>query len=539
MKTLLITILVHFSIFCFASTIEKMTLEEKIGQLLIIHFNGEKANEEARKLIQKVYVGGVIYYNWANGLYSPEQVLRLSLDLQKYSSQNRNPIPLFISVDQEGGAVARLTKGFTIFPGNRALGRTEDENLAEQCAYAIGQELRAVGVNFNFAPVVDVHTNSHNPIVGIRAFSHLPNVVTSFAKSVIQGYHKAGMIVSLKHFPGLGDVEADPHQNLPIIKKTKQQLQNIEFFPFKELIDQADSVMTSHIIVPSIDPIHCATLSKKMLDILRNEIGFDGIIISDSLVMEGLLKNCSSVDDAAIQALNAGCDILILGGKQLIGTHKDFELTLTDVERIHHSLVGAVKNGLILEKRVDEAVQRILNIKNKYNISLMNAKEEELSCSVNTKEHNLLAKKVASLALESSKNKIAFSTPIHQQKIAIFAPDIIEESIKQTSLLHLGKENTSLFFEGLNPSNTEIQAINAIAEKAELIIFCSYNAWENSSQATLIHSLMKEKKILIVIPLKDPLDATLFPQADLILSTFSPTSPSIQAACDYLCKISE
>lgn len=535
---IIMAVLTCFSLACFAShSNTEMTLEEKVGQLLMVHFNGEIANEEAKTLIQKVHVGGFIYYNWANGLSSPEQVLRLSSDLQKLSAQNRISIPLFIAVDQEGGLVARLTKGFTIFPGNKALAMTNDYELAEQSAFAMGQELNAVGVNFNLSPVVDVNCNARNPVIGIRSFGSSTDIVIPLAKNAIQGYHRAGIITSLKHFPGHGDVEVDSHQDLPVIKKSKQQLQNIELLPFKELSSIADTVMTAHLIVPSIDPINCATLSKNVLDILRNEIGFEGVIISDSLVMEGLLKNCASIDDAAIRALNAGCDILLLGGRQLVGAHANLELTVGDVARIHQVLVDAVKNGLISEKRLDEAVQRILNLKNKYDLSLREDKKRNLRFLVNTPENNLLAKKIASLALTITENK-TISTPLPECKIAVFAPEIVGESIRQTTLLKLGKETSSQFFKGLNPSEEEIKTVSEMAEKADFLIFCSYNAWKSNSQASLIQSLSEGKKPLAIITLRDPLDATLFPRADLILTTFSPTIPSIQAACECLCEIS-
>lgn len=534
---IMMAVLTCFSFSCLASypNAEMMTLEEKIGQLLMVHFNGETANEEAKTLIQKAHVGGFIYYNWANGLNSPEQVLCLSSSLQKLSDQNRIPIPLFIAVDQEGGLVARLTKGFTIFPGNKALGMTSNYELAEQSAFAIGQELNAVGVNFNLSPVVDVNCNPRNPVIGIRSFGSSTDIVIPFAKNAIQGYHRAGIITSLKHFPGHGDVEVDSHQDLPVIKKSKQQLQNVELLPFKELSSLSDTIMTAHVVVPSIDPINCATLSKNVLDILRDEIGFEGVIISDSLVMEGLLKNCSSIDDAAIKALKAGCDILMLGGKKLIGAHTDLELTIADVERIHKSLVEAVKTGLISEKRVNQAVQRILNLKNKYNLSLTE-ETKNLRFLVNTPENNFLAKKIASFALKITENKM-ISTPLPESKIAIFAPEIVEDSIRQTSLLKLGEETYLQFFKRLSPSDEEIKAANAVAEKADLLIFCSYNAWKNSSQASLIQSLSEGKKPLVILSLSDPLDATLFPQASLILTTHSPTVPSIQAACERLCEI--
>lgn len=353
-----------FSLF-FPVSLPELTLEEKVGQLLMTQFHGTTVNEDAEILVNQLHIGGIIYYNWSNSLHSPEQVLQLSTGLQKLATQNRLQIPLLIAVDQEGGLVARLTNGFTIFPGNRALGMTGNPDLAEKCALAMEEELRAVGVNMNLAPVVDVNTNPNNPVIGIRSFGDSTDVVIPFAQSALQGYHKAGIITALKHFPGHGDVHIDSHEDLPILHKSKQQLQDLELLPFAALAGQADTIMTAHIMVPSIDSVHCATLSKNILDILRDEIGFKGVIITDSLVMEGVLKNCSSVDEAAICAFNAGCDILLLGGKQLVNGHQ-IELTVKDMTRIHQSLVNAVKQGRISESRLNQAVESILQLKQKY-----------------------------------------------------------------------------------------------------------------------------------------------------------------------------
>jgi beta-N-acetylhexosaminidase len=533
LKTILLTLLANFSMAGFATNISEMTLEEKVGQLLMVHFTGEQANEEAQALIQKVHVGGIIYYNWANGLYSPEQVLNLSKGLQKLASQNRNPIPLLIATDQEGGVVARLTKGFTIFPGNKALGITGKEELAEQSAFAMGQELRAVGINFNLAPVVDVNSNPRNPIIGVRAFGDTTDVVIPFANRAVRGYHKAGIIISLKHFPGHGDVEVDSHQDLPIINKNKQQLQKVELLPFSELAGQADTIMTAHVMVPSIDPVNCATLSSELLNILRKEIGYNGVIITDSLVMEGLLKNCASVDDAAIRAFNAGCDIILLGGKQISGAHVNLELTVSDVERVHQSLVNAVKSGRITSDRLEEAVQRILALKSKYDLKI-NKQDEDLKPVVNSSEHQVLAKKIASLALrvtESENNK--HFAPIQNHEVVVIAPKLVQGAINETSLLKLGKKTHTLFFSELNPSDEEIEAANQLAKEADVVIFCSYNAWKNQAQGYLVESLAKHNKPTIIIALRETTHSTLL-SGDLVITTFSPTTPSIQAASAFI-----
>lgn len=521
-----------FASSCFAYSIKDLSVEEKVGQLLIAHFNGEIANQDAKSLVQDVHVGGIIYYNWANTLSSPQQVRNLSIELQQLAKANSHPIPLFIAVDQEGGVVARLTQGFTVFPGNKALAMTNDSQLAEKSAFAIGNELKAVGVNMNFSPVVDINCNPRNPVIGVRSFGEFPHVVLEFAKQAIAGYHKAGIITCLKHYPGHGDVGVDSHEDLPVVKKTKDQLWHNELLPFLQLASEADTIMTAHIMLPDLDAKNCATLSKTILDIVRNEMGFNRPIISDSLIMEGVVKKCASIDDAAIRAINAGCDILILGGKQLVGSNANFELTVADVKRIHKSLVSAVQNGQISEKRLNQAVERILALKNSYSLST-EPSSTDLS-SVNSKANQLLAKTIASLAIKTIENKSLSATTLEQSHIVLFAPVVVKDTINQTTLPQLGLDTRCLFFNQLNPSEDEIKAAAELAKKADLILFCSYNAWKNSAQAALIDILLNSDKPMALIALRDPLDAYLFPKADIVISTFSPTAPSIEAAANRL-----
>jgi len=350
---------------CFGFDIQGMSVEEKVGQVLMVHFHGDVANDEARALVQDTKVGGIIYYNWSNGLHSPEQVRALSAGLQILAEKNRTSIPLLIAVDQEGGVVSRLNHGFSRFPGNKAIAMTGDPNLAEKAMQITGQELRAVGINMNLAPVVDVNSNPRNPVIGARSFGDLPETVVAFGEKALQGLSKAQVISTLKHFPGHGDV-TDSHEDLPILRKSKEELEKVELFPFAKLESSADAIMTAHILVPALDEENCTTLSKKSLNYLRDVIGFQGVIVTDSLVMAGVLKQCGTVDEAAIGALNAGCDLLILGGKLLSGELSGFELTVEDVQRVYRSIVQAVKEGRISEERLDGAVSKILTLKNRF-----------------------------------------------------------------------------------------------------------------------------------------------------------------------------
>jgi beta-N-acetylhexosaminidase len=475
------------------------------------------------------------YYNWANGLHSSSQVQLLSSELQNLSKNTQESIPLFIAVDQEGGVVARLNKGFTEFPGNKALGETQNPDLAEFAAFVMGQELKAVGVNFNLAPVVDVNINPRNPVIGIRSFGNNPEEVSVFGEKALKGYRRAGIIATLKHFPGHGDVEIDSHEDLPIIHKSIEELSQVELLPFARLATAAEVIMTAHLLVPSLDRENCSTLSEVTLNLLKKNMGFQGIIISDSLVMDGVLKKCHTIDEAAIQALNAGCDILLLGGKLLTGGHV-LELTVSDIQRIHSAIVEAVKYGRVKEERLNEATTKILALKKRYLTSKITESKADLSLLVDTPKHKAIAKKIADLALNVSKHNIQFILSLAQKKIYIFSPQILEGAINKSSFNKIGKETHITYYQGLDPTEKEIAAAMQIAVNADIILVCSYNAWKNPNQAALIQSLQNTSKPLILLVTRDPLDASLFKNATLVFHTYSPSSISLETVFEYLTK---
>lgn len=522
-------ILANLFLSCFP-LLSEMSLEQKVGQLFMVQFHGEEANEDARILIQETKVGGIIYYNWCNGLYSPAQVKTLSASLQTLTQSNPHPIPLFIATDQEGGVVARLQSGFTVFPGNRALGETDNPSLAKEAAFATGTELQAVGINMNLAPVVDINNNPRNPVIGIRSFGERAETVLLFAEQALSGYQQAHIIVTLKHFPGHGDTTLDSHENLPIVHKSKEKLEQMELLPFTKLTDRADAIMTAHILVPAFDTKYCSTLSERTLNYLRQILGFRGVIVSDSLVMEGILKQCDTVDEAAILALNAGCDLLILGGKLLIDKQTGFELKVPDINRIHKSVVRAIEEGRLSQAKIDQSVERILTLKKRY-LSFENATKV-----IDATAHRAIAEKIASLAIKIIQKEPHSVPPLHEKHIAVVVPKLLQNSISQTALLNLGQSTNVHYFSDLNPSQEEIEDAKRAAATADVLLICAYNAWKNPSQTSLIQFLLDLKKTSILLVTRDPLDADLFPTADLIFKSFSPTSPSFQVICDQLKK---
>lgn len=404
MKAINIFLLFFISFSCraFSFDLETLTLEEKVGQLLMVFFKGEAVNEDAKLLINQAHVGGIIYYQWANGLHSPQQIQTLSNGLQQLARESKHRIPLLISLDYEGGVVKRLSTGFTSFPGNRALGTISNVSLAEACFTAMSRELMAVGINMNLAPVVDVSSPS-NPILGARSFGSSPQLVAELGWACLEGHRKNNVIASLKHFPGYGDVTIDPHLGLPVVAKSVKQLEQTELYPFRALAEYADAIMTAHIFMPALDDQSCATLSSPIIEgILRKQYGFDGVIVTDSLVMEALVSKCSTIEEAAICAFEAGHDILLFGGKML-GQKDVRDLTASDILNIHHFLVQAVKSGRIPEERLNASVGRILKLKEKYQLFIRkDPTPSDIEINVNTSNHQKLSKLIAESAEEIS-----------------------------------------------------------------------------------------------------------------------------------------
>jgi beta-N-acetylhexosaminidase len=373
-----------FAIFlfgCASLLANPLSVEQKIGQLLMTNFIGQQVNDDAKRLIDEAHVGGIIYYKDSNRLKSPEQVQNISNQLQQYS-----PLPLFIAIDQEGGAKNRLTEGFTVFPSQHDLRKTGKLEYVESAAYMTGQQLRAVGINFILGPVVDVNVNPNNPVIGPRSFGDNPEQVACFGKAALNGYARAGILSVLKHFPGHGDVTVDSHYDLPVVDKTRAELEKVELFPFTQLAESADGIMTCHLLIPALDPVDCATVSVPILQgLLRGEMGYDGLIVSDSLMMKGVLKQCGSLEKAAERAILAGCDLLIIGDNAE-------ECTVDHIIRVHRHLVEAVKQGRISENRLDHAVARILALKSR--IKQLFHDSEQIAQQVNTLEQQQLAEQI-------------------------------------------------------------------------------------------------------------------------------------------------
>ncbi len=394
-KKLMLLASASFIFFSNSIHAKTLSLNEKIGQLLIVSCPSNDTLTECKHLIHDLHVGGFIYYSWINPLQAKDELKKLTQELQKQALSTRHQIPLFISIDQEGGVVSRLSGDFTLFPGNFALGKTNDIRLCHKTALAMAHEMRYAGINLNFSPVVDINCDKTTPYTGFRSFGSDTKKVVQFASTMLKGFRKKGLLGTLKHFPGIGSVKTDSHIETPVISKSLEDLKKQDFIPFKQLKNEADFIMTSHVLCPSLDEENPVTISKKALDYLKKEIGYKGLIISDSLTMDGLLKQGLTIELAAVKAFNAGCDLLLIGGKML-NNGQNTHLSLQEVKKIHQALVNAVLDNTISEERLNEALGKISACKAKLTISEVT--------DFKIQEHEKISQKISRKAIFSQFN---------------------------------------------------------------------------------------------------------------------------------------
>lgn len=328
--------------------INEMTLDEKIGQMVLSGFNGTDFNGELDTLINDLKVGGVILFS--RNIEDSKQLKKLNLDIEE---ANKN-IPVFISIDEEGGRVNRLAKNIKRFESAKSIGDKGDIKYAYENGKKIGKTLKAYKINMNFAPVLDIYSNSKNTVIGDRAFGNNEKIVETMGIATMQGLKDEDVIPVIKHFPGHGDTEVDSHIGLPVVEKSIDQLYDFELVPFKKAIESgADAVMVSHILMKQIDDKNPATLSYNLItEILRNDMKFSNVIITDDMCMKAI-TNRLSVEEASIKSIKAGSDIILIGS--------DIGKTKSVIEKIKL----AVERNEISEKRIDESVYRILKLKQK------------------------------------------------------------------------------------------------------------------------------------------------------------------------------
>jgi beta-N-acetylhexosaminidase len=506
-------------------TLAKMSLEQKVGQVFMLGFVGTSLNDSNRALVQGLHLGGVTLF--ARNIDSALQVAQLDAELQTIA----DPVPLFISVDQEGGLVVRVTDGASILPGNMALGATGDSSLARRVAEASASELLAMGINMDLAPVVDVNTNPLNPVIGVRSFGSDVNLVSEFGAQTVRGLQSSGVSAVGKHFPGHGDTDVDSHRDLPVVTHTLDRLQSLELLPFRAAMQAGvDGIMTAHVYLPAIESQADlpATLSKTVLtDLLREQLGYSGLILTDALDMDAIKKDRSAAE-AAVEAFEAGADMLLIAG-----INADDRAKLADGPP---ALLAAVKLGRVSEARLDTSVLRILEVKARRGIlpGAESAPTAPAASVLNSPEHRALsldvARKAATLQRDTG-NLLPLSAA---QRVLVVVPDAPTRSLVQDDEFLSGSLLGAV--RQFAPSADGASARSAVdaARNADVIVLGTLDLAQSSDQQALARALASTGKPVIGVGLRGPYDAAALPEIGTFLTVYGDRPVHLQAAAEAL-----
>ncbi|MGA6165664.1 glycoside hydrolase family 3 protein [Amycolatopsis magusensis] len=492
-----------------------MTLEQKVGQLFVADVWGKSADEvhsgnqtkygvgTAAEVVEKFGVGGVIYFNnpGTDNIDDPVQLAKFSNGLQRAALGSNARLPLILSIDQEGGRVTRLGKPATEFPSSMAIGAGRSTEDAKRLATINGHELRAVGISQNFAPDADINSNHLNPVIGSRSFSADPALASSLVTAEIDGYQRSGratetVSTAAKHFPGHGDAAEDSHTGLPQIDRTEQEWREIDLPPFQAAIDAgADSIMTAHITVPSLDPSgNPATLSKPIMgDLLRGELGYRGVVVTDSLQMAGVRK-LHPDHEIPVLALEAGVD------QMLMPPHLDVAI---------NGVLDAVESGRITEDRINESVIRILKLKLKRGVfAKPMADVNAVAGKVGTPQHLADVQALTDRTTTVLRNDANLLPLQHPGKVLVTGwnrPDYPGYGAEPVAALAKALGATGLST-GTSPNaDTVAKAVQA-ANAADTVIVLTSGLRTSANQANLVKSLLATGKPVIAVGVQEPYD---------------------------------
>ena len=510
--------------------IESMTLSQKIGQMFVVGLGGTTMPNDLSSAIENYNFGNVIYmaYNVTN----PNTLSKMSDDIQNKMLKENN-VPGFITIDQEGGRVIRLTNGGTHFISNMALAATNDINNGYLEGQAIGKELRNYGINCDFAPVLDVNNNPENPIIGIRSYSDNPVLVSLFGNKMIDGLQEANVMACSKHFPGHGNTSVDSHYGLPKITSSYDELYQTELAPFISAIANGiDSIMTTHIIFSAIDEVYPATLSEKVLtDLLRKELGFNGIIYTDGMEMGAVTSNFGGHDKTAVLAVKAGVDILTY-------------TSINNPKTAHKALMDAVKSGEISEERINESVRRILLKKLKYglldncyakneNINQLLKDNEKLNNDFAIRgltqvkgEFNGLDKSLSTLLI-SPTSSYSLGDGLESNSFANYAYNYLKDN---------GHKNLKYLTVDKNITSSQQSEILNIYKNYDQVVIAMSNVKTSGYNDTikLINTLTQNHKNVIVIALDTPYDLLSYNNVTNYICVYGYQKASVIALSKYL-----
>ncbi len=524
------------------TTIASMTTEEKVGQMFMLAFAADQM-DAARALMEEHLVGGA--YIGDDNVPTAAAAGALCNKLQSFAANTRLGIPLLLGCDQEG-TWSVMTAESAMGPGNMALGATGDPQRAYDMYGVIARETSAVGLNVVLGPAADCNSNPHNSIIGMRSFGEKPELVARMTAAAVRGLQDNGSVATLKHFPGHGDTRLDSHRGLPTVTRNRDELNKIDLKPFAAGIEAgAKIIMTSHIIFSGLDSERPATLSPVILgDLLRGELGFEGMIVSDSMNMHSMKRNYDPAD-AAIQGFKAGVDLMMLAEE-----HYDHDAGryLANQRALIRAVIRAVDEGVISAERVDEALRRVLRLKRDAGFSTAPLPE---SASVGGDDHRAIELRAARSAVSVLRNRKRL-LPINSA-----APITVVNTSKRSAYDVLTKTR------GIGPNQAKpafdvfADALAANCKRLRLIAAEDFDVdaipsagaliavtenytlpgmdFDQSLQAQIVRALRQAAgDRLIVVALRDPYELANFPDIGTYLCAFSFRPCAAQAAAEVL-----
>ena len=522
--------------------ISEMTTQEKLAQMMIVALRSDLSNEKTATEIDRDYAemltkydfGGILLF--AGNVVDPAQTVTLIRDSQEAAMKSAGGIPMFICVDQEGGSVNRVPFG-TTGSGNMALAATGDTSLTEESAKMLGDEIRALGFNMDFAPVSDVNSNPANPIIGVRSFSDDPELVAEHVTAFIKGMDSAKISTALKHFPGHGNVGEDSHTHLPCSDFSLEEIKACDLIPFQAGIDAgSDMIMTAHIQFPKIEKKTYvsikdgeeitlpATLSRTIITgLLREQMGYNGIVITDAMEMDAIAAHFDPLD-AAVMAINADVDILLCP----VELYKDGEVnTFPDVDKYMEGLLARVEAGDIREEELDNSVYRILKLKKERDLQVPSEQQiAQAADAVGTGANHKREWEIAQAGMTLLKNENGALPLDKEQSVLILYPGEKRGPSVEYAVSRLEKEGLldaskviSMCYADLTAENVELQQSLA---KADKLVVLSQSTVRNEEIVKLIDEAHQSGKQAVLLCLNLPYDAACYEEADAVLCAYQP-----------------
>lgn len=525
------------------STLEKMTLEEKVGQLFIQNVYGSTATTaDARNLplygvatpaevVRKYRLGGVIYFAWTDSVQNPAQIVGLSNGLQHAALDRatKAPVPLQIAIDQEGGVVTRIGPPATQFPGAMALGAGRSTADARTAGAIAGRELIAMGVNTNFAPVCDVNVNALNPVIGTRSFSSHADLAAELAAAQVAGYQRdGGVSSSAKHFPGHGDTATDSHVAFPVITHTREQWEAVDAPPFRAAIREGiDLIMTAHLAFPALDDSgDPATLSRAiMTGVLREELGFDGVIVTDSLGMQGVRDRYGDAE-VAVRALLAGVDQLLMSPA---------------MDEAYAAVLAAARSHRIRPHELNAKVTRVLRLKYRRGVvARPYADPAAVPGVVGVPAHLSAADQITDRTTTVVRNGAGL-LPVAPsgKKVLVTGYGATTTTILANGLASRGA-TVQRVETGTSPTDTAVAAAVAASAGQDLVVVTTMKAWDTAvtdrraGQQKLVKGLLATGVPVVVVAVRDPYDIAYFTDAQTYVATYSYSPVAVEAAVRVL-----